>query len=241
MLSEMNLPEDIKRDISVAAEILMQDGCKEAYLFGSPAGGSFAPDSDIDLATVGLPKERFFAGYGRILSRVRRPVDLAALDYDQDFWNRLKEGGTLSRVARRRPGAKLSFELGQIQKELQVRHRVMGRRKHLRNDEVRVRAAASSLQSVYNGVEKMLELVLKEKGHAPKESSASHSEVLRTAVTSGIFSDELAGSLRDLMAFRHFSLHSYGFMIDAELLNPLVQGVERTASRLAKELGIDSP
>ena len=99
MLAEMNLAEDIKRDISVAAEILMQDGCKKVYLFGSLVGGSFAPDSDIDLATVGLPKERFFAAYGRILSRIRRPVDLVALDYDHDFGNRLKEVGTLSRVA----------------------------------------------------------------------------------------------------------------------------------------------
>ena len=81
---------------------------------------------------------------------------------------------------------------------------------------------------------------MKEKGHAPKESSASHSELLRAAVTLGHLSEGLAGSLRDLMAFRHFYRHSYGFMIDAELLNPLVQGVEQTISRLAKELGIES-
>jgi hypothetical protein len=41
------------------------------------------------------------------------------------------------------------------------------------------------------------------------------------------------------MAFRHFYRHSYGFMIDAELLNPLVEGVEGTISRLAKELRIE--
>jgi hypothetical protein len=45
--------------------------------------------------------------------------------------------------------------------------------------------------------------------------------------------EELAGSLRNLIAFRHFYRHSCGFMIDAELLNPLVQGVGRTISRLA--------
>jgi predicted nucleotidyltransferase len=99
MLSELNLPEDIKRDISVAAEILMQEGCKEVYLFGSLAEGSVARGSDIDLATVGLPKERFFAAYGRILSNVRRRVDLVGLDYDHDFGNRLREVGTLLRVA----------------------------------------------------------------------------------------------------------------------------------------------
>ena len=95
----MRLPADITRDISVAAEILLQDGCREVYLFGSLAKGSFGPDCDIDLATVGLPKDRFFAAYGRILSKVRRRVDLVALDYDQDFGAKLKQVGTLSRVA----------------------------------------------------------------------------------------------------------------------------------------------
>lgn len=95
----MRLPADITRDISVAAEILLQDGCREVYLFGSLARGSFGPDSDIDLATVGLPKDRFFAAYGRILSKVRRRVDLVGLDYDQDFGAKLKQVGTLSRVA----------------------------------------------------------------------------------------------------------------------------------------------
>ena len=99
MLSELRLPEDLKRDISVATEILMQDGCREVYVFGSIAKGTFSADSDIDLATVGLPKERFFSAYGEILSKVRRRVDLVGLDYDSDFGNRLRSVGILSRVA----------------------------------------------------------------------------------------------------------------------------------------------
>ncbi len=99
MLADMRLPPDIRKDIAIAAEILLQDGCREVYVFGSMAKGSFTPDSDIDLATVGLPKDRFFAAYGRILSKVRRRVDLVGLDYNQDFGEKLKQIGTLSRVA----------------------------------------------------------------------------------------------------------------------------------------------
>ena len=99
MLSDLGLPEDLSHDISAAAQILMADGCREVYVFGSIANGSFTADSDIDLATVGLPKERFFAAYGRILSTVRRHVDLVGLDYETDFAHRLKQVGTLSRVA----------------------------------------------------------------------------------------------------------------------------------------------
>jgi len=99
MIADLTLPEDLKNAISIAAEILLHDGCKEVYVFGSVAKGTFTASSDIDLATVGLPKDRFFASYGRILSKVRRTVDLVALDYDQDFGNRLKAAGTLTRVA----------------------------------------------------------------------------------------------------------------------------------------------
>ena len=61
MLEHLSLPDELKREISVAAEILLSDGCKEVYLFGSLANGDYTPESDIDLATVGLPKERFFS------------------------------------------------------------------------------------------------------------------------------------------------------------------------------------
>jgi predicted nucleotidyltransferase len=99
MIVDMNLPADLKNAISAAAEILLRDGCKEVYVFGSISKGNFTAKSDIDLATVGLSKEKFFASYGRILSQVHANVDLVALDYDQDFGNRLKTAGTLTRVA----------------------------------------------------------------------------------------------------------------------------------------------
>jgi len=99
MTVDMSLPADLRDAISAAAEILLHDGCKEVYLFGSVANGTFNKDSDVDLATVGLPKEKFFSSYGRILSQVRARVDLVALDYNQDFGNRLKATGTLTRVA----------------------------------------------------------------------------------------------------------------------------------------------
>jgi len=99
MLSDLRLPEDLNRDISIAAEILLENGCKEVYVFGSVAKGSFTAESDIDLAAVGLPKNRFFAAYGRIISKIHRHVDLVGLDYDTDFGDMLKQAGNLSRVA----------------------------------------------------------------------------------------------------------------------------------------------
>jgi predicted nucleotidyltransferase len=99
MIADLPLPEDMKKAIAAAAQILLAEGCREVYIFGSVAKGNYTPDSDIDLATIGLPKERFFSSYGRILSQISRAVDLVALDYDQDFGSRLKATGTLTRVA----------------------------------------------------------------------------------------------------------------------------------------------
>ena len=47
----------------------------------------------------------------------------------------------------------LLFELSQIRKELDVLLRLIGDKKRLGNDEIKIRAAASSLQSIYNGME----------------------------------------------------------------------------------------
>ncbi len=99
MLSDLALPDELKRDVSLAADILKENGCTEVYLLGSVANGSYTASSDIDLAAVGLPKSRFFAVYGRIISSVHRHVDLVGLDYNTDFGDMLKQAGNLSRVA----------------------------------------------------------------------------------------------------------------------------------------------
>ena len=132
--------------------------------------------------------------------------------------------------------ADLVFELGQIRKEVAVLNRMLGRRRSLGRDEVRVRAAASSLQSIYNGMERMLQTVLMEKGSSVPEGPSSHSDLLDTAAALRVVSAGLVDSLRELMGFRHFYRHSYGFMIDHEQLNPLLRGVEKVVDQFAREL-----
>jgi uncharacterized protein YutE (UPF0331/DUF86 family) len=133
----------------------------------------------------------------------------------------------------------LSFELGQIRKELNIIHRITGKGGRLGSDEIQVRAAASSLQSIYNGIEKMLGIVLKERGHRQNNGPNSHSDLLVAARSMGIVSEELSAALRGLMAFRHFFRHSYGFMIDNELLNPLIQSIDQIVDSVARELRIE--
>ena len=96
---EVTIPAEVRRDLSLAAEIPKEEGCKEVYVFGSISKGTSTSSSDLDVATIGLPKERFFSAYGKLLSSMKRRVDLVALDYDTEFGQLIRKSGTLTRVA----------------------------------------------------------------------------------------------------------------------------------------------
>ena len=81
-----------------AAGALIDAGAREVYLFGSSARAAESPESDIDLAVVGLPPESFFRAVGLARRVLKRPVDLVDLDEHSPFTDYLKESGELRRV-----------------------------------------------------------------------------------------------------------------------------------------------
>ena len=95
----MHLPEDIRKDIDIAKNILLREGCKEIYIFGSIVNGDYTEISDIDIATVGLSKSKYFKVYGELLEKLNRSIDLVGLDYENDFSRVIKETGKFERVA----------------------------------------------------------------------------------------------------------------------------------------------
>ena len=133
---------------------------------------------------------------------------------------------------------RIAFEISQINKELGVIDRLIAMRKKSDLDEIQVRAAASSLHSIYNGIEKVILLVLNERDIPTAKGEAWHSETLDAARQNGIISDALEADLRNFMGSRHFYRHAYGFMIDTELLNPLLEAARGVVNRLREELGL---
>lgn len=71
------------------------------YLFGSYATGASHPGSDIDIATTGPPKNRFFAASGQLLMELSMPFDLIGLDYDNQISRSLRDEAELLRVEKR--------------------------------------------------------------------------------------------------------------------------------------------
>jgi len=93
-------PQEIKKDIETATNILKQAGCTEIYLFGSFADGSYNKNSDIDIAVKGLPKSQFFKLGGRLMMELTHKFDLIDIDNENSRFAKhiLRKGGLL-RVA----------------------------------------------------------------------------------------------------------------------------------------------
>lgn len=64
---------------ALAAE-LRALGATHVWVFGSLVWGGLHPDSDLDLAVLGLPPGRLIEAYDRLWQRAGTPVDLVALE-----------------------------------------------------------------------------------------------------------------------------------------------------------------
>ena len=95
---ENNFPDDYKRDIDRAIEILKNGGCSDIFLFGSLSTGEQRKMSDIDLAVRGCPNGKFFHLLGKLLFELKYSVDLVNLDNQDAFSSYLQKEGELIQI-----------------------------------------------------------------------------------------------------------------------------------------------
>jgi hypothetical protein len=93
-------------------------------------------------------------------------------------------------------------------------------------------AAAMILHSFYNGIENMLVLIFKHYDDFLPNTNKWHIELLGKAFVSNenrtqLFSNELQPQLEEYLKFRHFVRHSYGFQLEWERMEDLINGIER--------------
>jgi predicted nucleotidyltransferase len=93
------IPASYRQDIEAAIKILLDEGCREIYLFGSVIEGPLTPISDIDIAVKGIPSGSYFEIYAKLMVQLDHPVDLIPLERDNRFGNMLQKEGYLYRVA----------------------------------------------------------------------------------------------------------------------------------------------
>lgn len=96
----MDFPEEYIDDINKAIKILKKFGSTEIFIFGSLIEkDSIRKNFDIDIAVRGIPKNKFFEIYGKLLVTLEHSVDIVCLDYNTPFTELLLKEGNLRRVA----------------------------------------------------------------------------------------------------------------------------------------------
>ena len=89
-------------------------------------------------------------------------------------------------------------------------------------DDIELHAAASALHSIYTGMERCLLLMLKVRGEPVPSGLHWHKQVLERSYECGTVDKDLRDRLKEYLAFRHMYRNAYGFMLDSDLLAPLI-------------------
>ncbi len=101
---------------------------------------------------------------------------------------------------------------------------------------VELTAVGAFLQNAYNGIEKILKIILKHQNIEIPQSSMWHKDLLNSSVTNGIISALLCDELYRYLSFRHFFIHSYGFMIEEEEIRSLAADISDVWKKFVLEI-----
>ena len=132
-------------------------------------------------------------------------------------------------------GKNIEFEFSQIEAELEIIQMLKVVNDQNGLDKIQLRAAASSLHSIYNGLEKILYILLKTRNITIQSTSKWHTQLLEYAFKEKLITENQYSSLKEYMGFRHFFRHNYGFMIDSELITPLLDNAGLIIEELKKQ------
>jgi tRNA U34 5-carboxymethylaminomethyl modifying enzyme MnmG/GidA len=130
----------------------------------------------------------------------------------------------------------IEFEFSQIDAELEIIKmlKVVNNQNGL--DKIQLRAAASCIHSIYNGIEKVLFYSLKSHHVFLESSSRWHAELLEASLSHSFITETQYTTLKEYMGFRHFFRHNYGFMIDSDLIRPLLNNAEKLIKELKSQI-----
>lgn len=88
-----------------------------------------------------------------------------------------------------------------------------------------LRAAASCLTDIYNGIENILKQISNDQRVPIPQSAQWHKDLLNNAVKNSFISNEIYIELSEYRAFRHVFVHAYGFDLKKEEIVRLVLNV----------------
>jgi uncharacterized protein YutE (UPF0331/DUF86 family) len=123
---------------------------------------------------------------------------------------------------------KIAAEKENVEKALANLKEAMARKD---KSTIELAAIATFLYNIYNGIENILNQVMKSRGIEIPKSQTWHKDLLDSSVRDGIISEELSDRLYEYLTFRHFFVHSYGFMLEDAQLENLAQNIPQVWSQ----------
>jgi len=100
---------------------------------------------------------------------------------------------------------------------------------------IELAAAGAFLHSIYSGIENILKQILIVKNTQIPKSDTWHKDLLNLSVSMGIISENLSDKLYEYLTFRHFFVHSYGFMLEEIHLRGLADNVQEAWTQFLLE------
>lgn len=222
--------------------------------------------SDIDLAVEGLPPEKYVRALSELWGLLPEglELDLVTLeDAPAELAARISSS-SINLSAMKDVAAELATQVQEvkmsadaqsqslkedIQGELVSLTRIAEEAKQLLHrlpgepTFVEIRAAGSIVHDFYSGVERIFERIAVTLGHGlPVAGPGWHTVLLQSMETPAqgirpaVIDRNLALRLVDLLRFRHLFRHSYGYELQWEKLQPLIEGLEETHQQLRGQI-----
>ena len=88
-----------------------------------------------------------------------------------------------------------------------------------------IAAISTFIHNFYNGVENIIKRLLIAENVTVQSSPSWHKELLKTAAEKDIVSKEMHDTLSEYLAFRHFFIHAYAFIVEWEEMKALAEDV----------------
>ena len=92
------------------------------------------------------------------------------------------------------------------------------------------------LQNIYTGMENILKQMLLHQSISLSDSPTWHKDLLNLAIKNNLLSKETVEKMGKYLVFRHFFTHAYGFLIDEEKLEPLMDDISGVYIKFKKEI-----
>jgi len=94
------------------------------------------------------------------------------------------------------------------------------------------------LHNIYTGIENILKQILSSQGIQIPNSDSWHQDLLVQAADKGVITETMKKQLAKYLAFCHFFVHAYGFLLDEKELKSLVDNVFSVYSSFKTKIDI---